>query len=210
VLWVATQALYMALLGLRASGHLSLAQEVFVRFNPLLYVSSFVWGMAAALLLRRSDAWLSERPWIARWGAAVATVATLAAIVAGLAVLPALPQWAAFPLVTDHCAFAPLFVLAIVALACDRSAVARSLAWRPLVVLGEASYAVYILQVPAWALFVWLAYPHLAIGPLGAFGVFVALLTVSSVAVLYAVEKPARAWLRAPPARSARSATNQA
>ncbi len=209
-LWVVTQVTYMALLGLRASGQLTFAQEVFVRFNPLLYVSSFVWGIAAARLLRRASAWLTARPWIACWGAAVMALAAVMLIFAGLALLPALPQSAAFPLVTDHCAFAPLFALAIVALAADRSVVARMLAWRPLVVLGEASYAVYILQVPAWALFVWLAYPHLAMGPLGAFGVFVTLLTVSSVAVLYAVEKPARAWLRAPAARSTRSATNQA
>ncbi|MEO9163515.1 MAG: acyltransferase [Casimicrobiaceae bacterium] len=195
-LWIVSQLAYMALLGLRADGRLSATAEIFVRFNPMLYVSSFVWGMATALLWRRAAGAIAARPWIGCFGGAATAVVALATIVVGLWVLPGLPQPAALPFVTDHGAFAPLFAVLIVALASDRSWLSRMLAWRPLVTLGEASYAVYILQVPAWLLFVWLVAPHLSNEPVSAFCLFAAMLTVSSVVVLYALEKPARAFLR--------------
>jgi peptidoglycan/LPS O-acetylase OafA/YrhL len=203
-LWVVTQLVYMALLGLDAAGALSPAAGIFARFNPPLYLSSFLWGIAAALLLRKHARGCDARPWIARRGAMLAAVASIAGVAAGLAILPGWSQASAWHVVTDHCLFAPLFATAIAALALDRSRLARALSWRPLVILGEASYAVYILQVPAWIVFDAWVRPMLAIGPTGGYVVFVALLTALSVLVLYAVEKPARAWLR--PAGGARSA----
>ncbi len=202
-LWIVTQLVYMALLGLDAAGLLSPAAGIFVRFNPPLYLSSFVWGIAAALLLREHAAWCDARPWIARRGAMLALAASIAAVAAGLAIIPGSSHASSLHVVTDHCLFAPLFAMAIAALALDRSGLARVLSWRPLVILGEASYAVYILQVPAWIVFGAWVRPTLAIGPTGGYVVFVALLTALSVLVLYAVEKPARAWLR--PAGGARN-----
>jgi peptidoglycan/LPS O-acetylase OafA/YrhL len=203
-LWVVTQATYMIFLGVEAAGGLSPNGAILLRFNPVLYLSSFAWGIAAALLLRHRTAWIEAHPWAANRGAGFLAIASVVVIAGGLYAVPSSPTLTALHVGTDHCLFAPLFAIAIVALAVDRSSLARMLSWAPLVALGEASYAVYILQAPVWTAFQWLVGPRLAsglgLGPGGAFLAFVALLTSVSVIVLYAFEKPMRAWLRGAPA----------
>jgi len=196
VLWLVAQTLYSLFLSVEAAGRLSPAGGLFLRYNPVLFVGSFAWGIAAALVMRKLGAWIGARPWIGRWGADLALIALIATLVAAMLLLPSLSRAMALPVSSDGGLFAPLFALSIMALAIDESRLARTLSWRPLVVLGEASYGVYILQVPVWIVFMIAIRPKLDVGTTGAFFIFVAILTLVSVAVLYAFEKPARAWLR--------------
>jgi peptidoglycan/LPS O-acetylase OafA/YrhL len=90
----------------------------------------------------------------------------------------------------------PLFGVAIFALARGGGSLGRLLAARPLVALGEASYALYILQVP---LMFWLA---LATGKQpGTTGpafvlAYLGLAIAAALACHRFVEQPGRLWLR--------------
>lgn len=95
----------------------------------------------------------------------------------------------------------PLFAVLIYRLAAGAGPIARVLSWRPLVVLGEASYSIYILQSPvcigmkgAVALAAFgsvLGGGSLNRSPLFAFAYCLVLIGVS-VATLYWYEMPAR------------------
>lgn len=81
----------------------------------------------------------------------------------------------------------PLFFLIVLGLTLDRSAVTRLLSWKPLVLLGDASYSLYILQWPVFLLFTHFIAPE----PLDTemFWAYFLLLTVISVTVYSTFEK---------------------
>jgi len=99
-------------------------------------------------------------------------------------------------------AFMPLcFAALILALALDHGVVARLLASRALLYLGEISYSTYLAHFLLFVLFK-LAFvhdtPHIGLSQLGA---YLALVLASSMALYHGVEKPAQRWLNALPDR---------
>ena len=112
----------------------------YVRYHPLSRLPEFVLGVAAGrLFLLRGTSLGHQRSW--DWAAIAAVLATLA-----VAASPVAPP---FPMV--HVGLlAPAFALAIYALAAagGRGLLSRALSAQPVVRLGEASYALYILHVP--------------------------------------------------------------
>jgi peptidoglycan/LPS O-acetylase OafA/YrhL len=108
-------------------------------YNPLIRVPTFLTGMAIGRLyfLRR------DQP------APSATRAVFAAIVclAAMGLSTFLPQNTLRDIV-----FAPAFAYLIYSFARDRSYVAKWFSFRPLVLLGDASYSIYILQWPVFFL----------------------------------------------------------
>jgi len=110
-------------------------------FNPLMRLPEFLLGIVLGKL------WLTRKPprvqqlleTHAGWGV-VASVAALLAL---------------FSIDADESKFyngmvAPLLMALIYSLALGRGTVARLLALRPMVWLGEASYSLYILHWPLW------------------------------------------------------------
>ncbi len=92
---------------------------------------------------------------------------------------------------------APLFALFIGALALDASPWTRWLASRPLVALGEMSYAVYMLQDPMRELVYRLVLGSTTMAPVPLFWLFVGALLVVSGIVWRCYEVPLRRVLRA-------------
>jgi peptidoglycan/LPS O-acetylase OafA/YrhL len=106
---------------------------------PLLHLPSFLMGVATAAAFRASPHAGS------RWrtvGEVLPTVGALCCLVLISGVLPG-------PLVRNG-ALAPWFALTVLRLARGGGWVARALGSRWMVSLGEASYALYILQEPLW------------------------------------------------------------
>lgn len=177
--WVAAlaaPAAQLALYGDRGAGA--------VMYMPAFRLAEFVLGVAAGVAyLRRRSAW---RFW---------TTPTLVCL-AFFAVFS--PFWV-HALLRGAVA-APLFALLVCALASGDGLLGRFLSWRPVHTLGEASYAIYILQSPilAWFLFAtrgtragsWRA-------PLGwsEFAIYVAILIAISLACHTWFEGPARRWV---------------
>jgi peptidoglycan/LPS O-acetylase OafA/YrhL len=162
-----------------------------VELNPLLRLPEFLLGMALGrcFVLRDPRTGPATRP---GFGRALSLLA-LAGIVAVLSVGGHLPR-----VCLHNGLLSPLFALLIYSLAREKCLPARLLSARALVVLGEASYALYILHVPlrAWLYRVlyWLGLEVELSWPL--FLGYAALSVATAVLVYYLVERPAQKWLR--------------
>lgn len=188
--WFATFVL-PALYGIFDPDHLhrpfALGDEVlwgwYLKFAPWQRVPEFVAGMVAALLVERSprSAGFSSVMSVA----AVACVGALAALT-----IPKLVPYAYL----HSGVLLPIYVLLIAALASSTSALAWCLARAPIVALGRASYATYILHVPLFMLLakfdpaLWTTASHVAL-------YFAALLALSLAAHRW-FEEPLRRALR--------------
>ncbi|MEZ5976014.1 MAG: hypothetical protein R3E96_14590 [Planctomycetota bacterium] len=100
------------------------------------------------------------------------------------------------PLALGASFHAPLFLLLILALADLPQAAFRTRGWRPFVVLGEASYAVYILQIPVHHLYGHLIEPRLALGETVHLGLYLLTLVTVSVLAWRFIERPVGRWLK--------------
>ena len=162
----------------------------FAGFSPIARLPEFLIGICLGH-------WLRSRRRGGSWsmGAAVSAEAgAIALLCAAWVALGATP--AASKIWLDSGLLSPLFVLLIAVFAIGGGPVARVLSTGPLLVLGDASYALYILQEPV---VIWAAkIPEIGTLPAPAFiTVFVLLLVAASVACQRLVAEPARAWLLA-------------
>lgn len=156
---------------------------VAIRYHPLARFPEFVVGLLAGALFLRLPNHVFPT-----W-TAPASVAVLLMAMLGRDQLPFI--------LLHNGLLAPLFALLIVSLAQGRSILSRLLSVRPLVRLGEASYALYILHVP---LHQWTEQISLRLG----FGgdespTYVAFYVVFSISVsliaYQKIEVPARRWV---------------
>ncbi len=149
-----------------------------VQFNPLLRLPDFVVGVVAGLYWRRGG----------RLPAVVVPVAVVVSVV--LTALPQVPR-----LLLHNGLLAPLFAVLIVGLAGGQGLLARLLSTAPLRRLGDASYALYLLHVPAiiWAMALT---KQATLDPARA--VVVVLATIPLAIIVHSVvERPGRDWLKA-------------
>ncbi len=111
--------------------------EMAVEFTPLLRLPEFIIGILLGRIYVQGFR-------LSAVSARIATYFSIAAILMILAfVSPAIPR----PLLASGL-LSPLFALLILAMAEGETLLAKGLAWSPLVLLGEASYGIYILQIP--------------------------------------------------------------
>lgn len=167
-----------------------------ISVNPLSTVCMFVLGMAACL------AWQAVAPRL-RVGVVVGTLLELSALagaawsgavttnlVAVLASLLGLRTDGWLPIVPSQ---AVTFPLLIVAMALGRGLLSRALAWAPCVLLGEISYAMYLVHAPLKVYLTVLA--DGGVGP-----VWWAIFWLSSIGAAWLlwrfVERPSRSGLR--------------
>lgn len=118
-----------------------------LKYNPLLRLPEFLFGAALGLSYVRSSAAVESSP--QPRGGLTADLSAMA-VVAALALLPtAVVGWCPnVELFIHNGLLAPLFGLLIWQLARGRGAVSRVLSTAPLLLLGEASYALYLLHTP--------------------------------------------------------------
>jgi peptidoglycan/LPS O-acetylase OafA/YrhL len=186
LLWAAFLLVPLAYVLAHGSGSGMSLGEIAVAYNPALHVREFLIGVAGALVFNRRPQHISG--WLAPASLAVAFMV--------LAFSSHIPL-----LLIQNGLLAPIFGLLVLGLSGDRGLLVRFLSWKPITVLGEASYSVYILQVPLW-------YPLLQISSrvfhnqtpyLGHPLYFIAysvLLIAASIAALYLIETPARRAIR--------------
>lgn len=157
-----------------------------LKFNPLLRLPEFILGVSTGLIFLRDPAALKKI-------AGVLSIVTLMSIVALLSQHEHMPY-----LLIHNGVMAPLYALLIVTLACGVGPLAALLSTKLFLLLGEASFALYLLHV---ALLVYvvkaLGALHLSIDETPAL-ITVYLLVAQGVAilVLLTIEEPARRYIR--------------
>jgi peptidoglycan/LPS O-acetylase OafA/YrhL len=107
--------------------------------------------------------------------------------------------------VVSNAMFVPLFCVLILALSTGEGYVARLLSTRFAVLLGEASFAIYLLHVPVWRYYLHTVDAFLPGGAesLGGVTIFIVLICIISVVAYKHIEVPGRRSLSARLTRSA-------
>jgi peptidoglycan/LPS O-acetylase OafA/YrhL len=128
-----------------------------------------------------------------RWAGTVASVASVATLV-----YLGLPAGAHYEAYFIPC-LVPLLAVLLFALAWDRGPAAWLLSRKPMVLLGESSYALYILHSPVWGFFNYFWSHVLHLDPLSRLYhlAYTATVVAVSVAAYLLIERPARTWLSA-------------
>ena len=164
-------------------------------YFPALHLASFIFGVAGGV-------WFLERKNAGSVGSSTASLFAVVLFVAIVALLENLGAVSSMLNRGDVATFhfdgsllAPIFLLFIVAVSMSSSWLSNILSWKPFVLLGEASYALYILHAP-YAL-VWIAYllPVLKLPFDIAFYSYTATLIPMSVLVFLYVERPVKRFL---------------
>ncbi len=155
--------------------------QLAVEVTPLFRLPEFVMGMllGRVFILGRSEAAIGNPQWLAYAGIAAA------------ALLLSFGLWIPRPLIASGLT-APFSALVIFGLAHGTGWLAKFLSLRPLILLGEASYGIYIFQVPIANVFGIDSTPG---SPVRSMFFVVGLIAVS-VMVFKFVEQPLRPLLR--------------
>lgn len=153
---------------------------------PVTRVGDFLLGIFGAVYFTRFAS--SDETNVRRWG----HVTLLAAIVLLVFLATRKNYRSAFGW---DVAYALPTVLMIIGLAINqRTVISRALSSPALILLGEASYALYLVHAPAGAIQFWngRGLP----GDLALYAVFVVMVICLSIGLHIAIEKPARNWVR--------------
>jgi peptidoglycan/LPS O-acetylase OafA/YrhL len=161
-------------------------QVLMIKFHPLVRLPEFLAGLLLGRLFVGTEGRLEARR------ADRLVLAALAGV--GLAIVLRMPY-----VLLHTGGLAVPFALIVWALASERGRIAAWLGSRPMVILGEASFALYILHVPAFRIMEgWAAGRGMPVGTVGfAFQAIAGLILVSLV-VYRLFEVPMRRWIRGP------------
>jgi peptidoglycan/LPS O-acetylase OafA/YrhL len=202
-LWLAAAASWATALGgsiaytiARPDGFVADASSVgwylsLYKFSPLSRLPELLFGVALGALYRQ------RRACPLRWP----TAALIASVIAG-ALVVSLGDRIPYTLLHNG-ALLPLYGLVVWSLMAGAGPLHRALCWRPLVALGNASYPLYILQVPLMMWLVLVAGRQYGHG--GQDAPFVAVALPLILAAAWATQRwlqpPAQRWLAAALAR---------
>lgn len=160
----------------------------FIAFNPLLNLSAFMVGIATGItFLRQSHTnnnTLSQR----------VTALEIGALLLALVVI----AYSGIPHALLRTGIAsPLFAAIIYALALGKGGIAKLLSHPRLLILGEASYAIYILQVPLsyWTRQLIAATPLQNVSAIAYPALYLPIVIGFSIGSFFWLEKPIRGWI---------------
>jgi len=149
-----------------------------VNFLPILRIGEFIAGICLARLFLSSTKEKSLRFDLGALGALFAAITVI--------------------IVANHLSakvlLFPAFILLLYCLACAKGPLSGLLGSKPMVLLGEASFAFYILHVPMFR-YAKMVFPNIATSP-AQFAAFLAGLAAVSIVCFLTIEKPLCAYLR--------------
>lgn len=172
---------------------LGLGARLFLAYFPPFHLNSFLLGVAGGVWF------LSEAPKRPhKTSTNLAWMAFSLAFISAALIIREYYQFSIRTFSLDVGLLAPFFLIFVLTLALDGTRISKTLSHPALVLLGDASYALYILHIPVR----WIMERYLiSIGTTMTYGQFYGflylpfLLTVSVLTFLY-LERPARDWLR--------------
>lgn len=187
-IWLFTQLILTHLLNSDFyQGYPSASFDIIFYF-PLSHYASFLMGVAGGHLFIETREWHENS---GRW-AWLALILSFG-FVYFLLQYPGLYQAPlGLSLPTGASLYAPAFLLLVLSVAYAKNLFTRLLALPPLVVLGEASYSVYILQKPVYLAYIKYITNRLGLSGDADFYAYLLILVCTSLLSFYVVEKPAR------------------
>lgn len=188
-LWLVTQIVHIY--SLNSAAYLPMnALHDFIYYNPLMHLNTFLAGLMVGVLFQ--DKYANTTP--SRYNNRLLLL-TSVLIVVLLMIRPSIPIWIGIEIDYTNGLIAPLFLLFIVLLARSQGIITTLLAAPSLVLLGEASYSLYILQRPVYGIYHNYLAKHLAVSELWHFYIYLILLIVVSIASYKLFETPVRQWV---------------
>jgi peptidoglycan/LPS O-acetylase OafA/YrhL len=193
IFWVITQWGLTRLLNAESLEGLAWPHTLVHHF-PLSHLCSFLLGVAGGYLVLklprnyRLTGWKSIGILALVFGVVLLTLANKSSLeYVGMTLLP-----------LESSLLSPVFFLFILVISLSDNRVTRMLSVKPLVVLGEASYAVYILQAPLHHVYELNLAARLPLSEDNHFYLFAAGLVAVSIIVYYLLERPVSRWAKRP------------
>ena len=184
VLWLITQ--YVLLNGINSPEYsANSALHDFVYYNPLMHINAFLAGLLCGVLFKRNaDKISSPKPiWL---------IGSIVLIIILLEIQPFIESLVGMKIAYTNGLIAPVFLLFIWLLASSKGRIAKWLSHPALILLGEASFSLYILQKPIFGLYNKILEKRLGLGEVADFYVALTLLIIVSIASYKIFETPAR------------------
>ena len=191
IFWLATQVLHTQLLNSpQYAAHNTVHQ--FIYYNPLMHLNAFILGIIAGVIFKQQRSIIKAlKPY-----SAIGLVITSALIILLITFQQELNTLIGFQFALTNGQIAPLFLLFIVFLALDHSRLSQLMSHKWLVLLGEASFSLYILQRPVYGIYQRLIANRIELNETAHFYLYLIVLTVVAIASFKLFETPARKVLR--------------
>lgn len=191
ILWLASQILHTYLLNHYYQPYPS-PEHDFIYYFPLLHLNAFVLGLAVGMIFKKYRKRIEIGPKVTFWG----VLLSFAAICISIMYWHEITAWLDVSIALTNGVLSPLFGVFLVFLSLDTSIISRIMQHKTLVLLGEASYAIYILQEPISQIYYYQFAVRTNWSDATHFYVLMGLLISISLLALKWVENPARFWLR--------------
>ena len=187
ICWFITQ--YILLTGINGTQYVANGSlHDFIYYNPLMHINAFLAGLVCGVLFKRNaDTLTATKPiWL---------VSSLGLIILLLEFRPWIESVMGLNIAYTNGLIAPAFLLFIWLLAASKGKIQNWLSHPFLILLGEASFSLYILQKPVFGLYNKLLEKKLNLSDITDFYVALILLLIISIASYKLFETPARSLI---------------
>ncbi len=189
ILWIATQIILLTQLNSDSYAPKTDLHDL-IYYYPLMHLNSFVAGLLVGIYLKRSTNKVQASNntfWL---------VFSFALIFILIWSRPHLESLFGFKIAFTNGLLAPAFLWFIVLLARHKGMITNVFSYGWLVLLGEASYSLYILQKPVHGIYDKLVVPRVSLPEVAHFYIFLVMLIIISILSFKYFETPLRKYLR--------------
>ena len=186
ILWLLTQIILLVLLNSEAYAPKSLLHD-FIYYNPLMHLNQFVLGLVCGVYLKSNNDNFSSESRTGFW--LLISFLLMFVLIWGR---PYLENVFGIKLAFTNGLLAPAFLAIIIFLAKHKGVVSKLLCAPLLILLGEASYSLYILQKPIHGIYDKVIVPRIPLSDTLHFYIFLILLIALSIASFKFLETPMR------------------
>jgi len=190
ILWLATQVILLTQLNSSSYAPKTDLHDL-IYYYPLMHLNSFVAGLLCGVYLKNNAEKFS-----ARSSSTLLLALSFTLIFLLIWARPHLESLLGIKIAFTNGLLAPAFLWFIFLLANHKGTISKILSYSGLVLLGEASYSLYILQKPVHGIYDKIIVPRIHLSEGVHFYIFLALLIIISILSFKYFETPLRKYLR--------------
>lgn len=193
VLWIATQFILLSLLNSESYALKTLLHD-FIYYNPLMHLNTFIMGLLVGVFFKRIENNKKEMP--KRSNNTIWLILLFSLIFLLIWARPYIEHYLDYKIAYTNGLLTPVFLLFIILLARNSGLISKVFNLPILILLGEASYSLYILQKPIHGLYDKIIVPRINLTENIHFYIFLLILIAVSILSYLFLEKPARNAIR--------------